>query len=370
MELALRGDAEEAILATFAGDQNLPLDSAEFALHLQEFRQESARALMRNGYRLRLAERKVMGARRLVPLGRIDELLRSSLSSQEKTVAIAEFLDTHEMIGLGDPARLYVVAQFSVVRQVFDDFVAHAIELNGPLGGDVGVQTELYHRHLAYGYVYKVAEELVSGGLPGGWKAADEIIAEPTNNEVPPPDPVPLWSYFRGRGNSAPVLFEKARVVTSLVEMVWNSGLILAASADDQIRLTEDHARCVFSETAILFIRVLDETAFGALDAELSEEFMDDFAESVGRTLEGKGVQPERFAEVLSDRIEEYSGYARWIPAKGESSRGTLFWEFATKVCEVLGMAKSATFNLLLTNVLMKSLAEWQLAELLRDAAS
>lgn len=96
MEFALRGNAGEAILATFAEDLELPLDSAEFAIRLEEFHQEGSRALMRDGYRLRLAERKVMDARKLIPLGKIDDLLRSSLSRREKTVAIAEYLDAHQ----------------------------------------------------------------------------------------------------------------------------------------------------------------------------------------------------------------------------------------------------------------------------------
>ena len=152
--------------------------------------------------------------------------------------------------------------------------------------------------------------------------------------------------------------------------MVWDAGLVLAASNDAQIRLTEDHARCVFSETAILFIRVLDEIAFGALGAELSEEFMDSFIESIGRALEGRGMQPESFDELLSQRIAEYSGYAKWIPAKGESSRGTLFWEFGKKVADIRGIGESAVFNLYLTNMLMGSLVEWRLAELLRGVVS
>jgi hypothetical protein len=366
IEFTLRSEVEDAILTIFAAKLAQPLDSEEFSLHLQKFRQEGTRALMRNGYRLRLAEQKVMGAKRLVPLGKVDELLRSSLPPQEKTVAVAEYLDDHQEIGLGDPARLYVLAPFNVVRHILVDFTTEAMKLNGPFGSDVDVQTELYQRCLAYGYIYRVAEELVSGGLPASWKASVEPVTEPTNNEMPASDSIPLWSYFRGRGNSASVLFEKAKVVTSLVEMVWNSGLILVASADDQIRLTEDHARCVFSETGILFVRMLDEIAFGALGAELSEEFMDDFIESVARALESKGVQPERFAELLSERIVEYAGYAKWLPEKGEGSRGTLFWEFGKKIADIVGVGKSAVFNILLTNVLMQSLSEWQLAELLR----
>jgi tetrahydromethanopterin S-methyltransferase subunit G len=311
-----------------------------------------------------------MGARRLVPLGKVDEILHSSLSPQEKTALIANYLDEHETIGLGDPARFYVFAPFNVVRQILADFVAEAINLNGPFRSELDFQTELYSRHLAYGYVHRVAEELVSGGLPVDWKATEGTAEKLAKDEMRPPDSIPPWAEFCGKGNSRFILYEKANVVTSLVEMVWDSGLILAATTDDQIRLTEEHARCVFSETAILFIRVLDEIAFGALGAAVSEEFMEAFVECVGQALEGRGVHPERFAEVLSPRIAEYSRYTKWIPAKRESSRGTLFWEFGKKVADDFGIVKSAVFNLLLTNVLMGSLVEWRLVELLRGVAS
>ncbi len=105
-ELAVRGQARNAILLAFVRDLATPLDAPEFTAHLQQYRQEGSRDLMRNGYRLRLAERNVMGDRMLVPLGQIEDVLRSSSSSQEKTVAIVECLDAHENIGLGDPVRL------------------------------------------------------------------------------------------------------------------------------------------------------------------------------------------------------------------------------------------------------------------------
>jgi hypothetical protein len=353
-----RDETRDAILVALAGDVDLPADSARFALHLREFRQEGTRALMRNGYRLRLAERKVMGTRKLVPLGKVDELLRSSLPTGEKTIAIAEHLDEHATAGLGDPARLYVLAPFGVVRELVDDFVAEAVRLNGPSRSNLDIQTETYARYLTYGYVYRVAEELVSAGLPVDWKKPED--------EAGPPGLGPPWTSFGGRGNSSLILYEKARVVTSLVEMIWDSGLVLAVAKDSQIRLGEDEARSVFSETAILFIRLLDEIAFGALGAELSDEFMDSFAECVGRALEEKGVPPDRFVELLRDRMAEYSGYTKWIPEKGGGSRGTLFWEFGKRIADIVGIGRSAIFNVLLTNVLMGSLVDWRLAELLQ----
>jgi hypothetical protein len=63
-------------------------------LILENYQQEGSRDLMRSGYRLRLAEREVIGERMLVPIGHIEEILHSDQSLQEKTLRIAEYLAT------------------------------------------------------------------------------------------------------------------------------------------------------------------------------------------------------------------------------------------------------------------------------------
>jgi hypothetical protein len=115
-------------------------------------------------------------------------------------------------------------------------------------------------------------------------------------------------------------------------------------------------------------IRVVDEVAFRELGAELSDEFMEALVDFVRRDLKGKGIQPAAFAELLKERLSEYAGYPKWVFGKGESAKGTLFWEFGKKVAVVLGIGNSALFQVILTNVLMESLSDWRLPELLRGA--
>jgi len=304
-----------------------------------------------------------------VPLGQIEEVLRSGRSPQGKTVAIAEYLDAHETAGLGDPVRLYVLAPFDDIRDAFDRLVDQAIEANRPHISDLDMQTELYQRYLAYGYVYKVAEDLVRKGLPEDWKPDDASVAEPERDEAEP-KLIPLWAYFSGKSNSAPVLYEKAKVVTYLIDMSWRDALILAGPIRSScVRWEEEQARSIISETAALLIRIVDEIAFSAMGAEWSDEFMEALIEFVGQDLQGRGIQPATFAELLNERLTEYAGYPKWVAGKGEAAKGTLFWEFGKKVAAVLGIGKSALFQVILTNGLIESLAEWRLPELLRGSA-
>ncbi len=325
---------------------------------------------MREGYRLRLAELAAIGNKMLVPLGQVEDILRSDRPSQEKTAAIAEYLDTHEAQGLGDPVRLYVLAPFDDIRSAFDEVVDVAIEASRAYISDPDMQSEFYRRFIAYGYVYRIAEDLVRRGLPDRWKPENGSTGQNGDDTVKS-DAVRLWACFRGEKNTTPVLCEKAKVLTSLIDSVRNDALILSLPMRNRDetspkRLEEEHARRVILENAALFIRIADEIALSALGCELSNEFIDTLIEFVMSDLQGRGLDPTTSAETLKARFGEYAGYAKWVPVKGESARGTLFWEFAKKVAHVLEVGKSAVFNTFLTNVLLRSLTKWQLPELLQ----
>jgi len=326
---------------------------------------------MRNGYRLRLAERDVMGAKMLVPLGHIEDVLRSDSSSPEKTVAIAEYLDTHRTVGLGDPVRLYVLAPFDEVRTAFVDLTEMAVEANRPFrDNDAEVQSDLYSRYMAYGYVYRIAEEVVEGGFPDDWKRTERSTEEREQVETNS-QPTPLWDYFYGKNNTGPTLYEKAKVLTHLIHTTWDQALVLSApiraeGTGPPPRLEEEQARRIMAENAALFLRIVDEISFSALGAELSDEFIETLTEFVVLDLQGRGLRRESFTGILEERLAEYAGYLKWVPGKGESARGTLFWEFANKVADILGVGKSALFNMLLANLLLESLTEWRLPDLLR----
>jgi hypothetical protein len=92
------------VILAFVRDFAAPLDAPEFNASLEQYGHEGTRALMLNGHRLRLAERNVISMRMLVPLGPIESVLCSSMSPQEKTVAIAEYLDSHDAVGTGRDA--------------------------------------------------------------------------------------------------------------------------------------------------------------------------------------------------------------------------------------------------------------------------
>ena len=48
-ELAIRGQAANAVLLAFIRDLAVPLDASDFNAHMEDYRQEGSRDLMRNG---------------------------------------------------------------------------------------------------------------------------------------------------------------------------------------------------------------------------------------------------------------------------------------------------------------------------------
>jgi hypothetical protein len=180
------------------------------------------------------------------------------------------------------------------------------------------------------------------------------------------------WATFHGKPNTDIVLCEKAKAVTSLIELLWDAGLVLAAPFTDsldgpQVRLGEEEARRVLAETAVFLIRIVDESPFGALNPEERDTFMDELDICVGRALENKGVELRFFADLLSQRLPEYAQYRKWIPEGNESPKDTLFWEFGKKIGAVIGLQEHAGFNVELGLLLLKGVNTWELPELLRE---
>ena len=85
------------------------------------------------------------------------------------------------------------------------------------------------------------------------------------------------------------------------------------------------------------------------------------------KLLEEKGIDPTCFLELLNKRYEEYAHYQKWLPKKGEGSKGTLFWEFGKKVATILCVGQSIIFQTALTNSLLECFACWQLNKLLPE---
>ncbi len=369
--LARMGEPARAIMMALARDDSLPLDATDLEAQLASFHEEESRGLVRLGYRVRLAELQVFGERHLVPLGRANEILRSNRSPKEKTGAIAEYLELQNDSELTDPMRLYARAPFDAMQKVFEQLAKKAVDTNRRPNDEIDLQTDLVVRHLAYGYIYKVAEDLVYQSVPRN--RAEPGLAIPALERQGPQeqDDGQHWDIFYGKPNTEVLLREKAKVMTSLIELLWDAGLVLAAPFTNtldspQVRLGEEEARRVLAETAVFLIRVVDESAFGALSPEERDTFMDELDRCVGRALENKGVELRLFAELLSQRLPEYAQYRRWIPEGEESPKNTLFWEFGKKIGAIVGLEEHAGFNVELSILLLDGVNGWKLPELLR----
>jgi hypothetical protein len=177
------------------------------------------------------------------------------------------------------------------------------------------------------------------------------------------------WETFRGKQNTDEVLGEKAIALVTLISSSLNVGLSFISGISDthpEICLGEDETLKVMTETAALWLRVVEEYTVAHLSAASRDEFMDAVVAGVCRTIAEKCREPEPFTRLLLERYDVYGTYRKWLPGDGEGAKGTLLWEFAKQVSNIVGMKKDALFNVLLTKLVLEHLTRCNLRELLK----
>jgi hypothetical protein len=175
---------------------------------------------------------------------------------------------------------------------------------------------------------------------------------------------------FRGKTNTKDVLEEKAKIVVHFIIDNCDSALIVATAVrptTPDIQLGEEEKREARAETVALLLTLVDRLAVQFLGRKTREAFIDGLEAGVAGSLQGKGVEPEAFQELLYKRYEEYSHYPKWVPEKDEGAKGTLFWEFGKKVASILCIERNALFQAYVTKLLLENFANWNLDKLLPE---
>ena len=189
------------------------------------------------------------------------------------------------------------------------------------------------------------------------------------------PEECMKWETFRGKENTDEVLGEKAVALVSLISSslnYWPVSFISGLSDDwfGHVRRGEDEMLNVMTETAAFWLRVVEEDAFNLLPAASRDDFMDAvvavFCWTIAEKCREKYREPEPFARLLLERYDVYGTYLRWLPEKGETPKGTLLWEFAKQVSNVVGIGGNALFIVPLTALVPPYLIRCNVPGLLR----
>jgi hypothetical protein len=133
----------------------------------QGFSKNPLRTAMITGYFLRCAE----SFYRTTPLKEsdliVEEILNSDKDKDEKIKAIAEYLDNHDRIGLPNKITNYTSISFQDAQRFFEyyaeNFIKHTLSQNRLSKNETETLYELSYRNMAFGYLYKLAEEFVEG---------------------------------------------------------------------------------------------------------------------------------------------------------------------------------------------------------------
>ena len=234
------------------------------------------------------------------------------------------------------------------------------------------------HARQVHSRVEKIVSELPSNE----WEAAKwELFKQIMDKAFPDPDVsthetsrstgMGGWPDFRGVSNTEEVLCEKARAITLLIEMDWETGITLAAGFKEnpeysEVRLGEGQARRVRAEAVAVLLRMVDETAFAFLDSEKRATLMAELVACVTDMLANKGGLPaSEFTELLCERYAEYAHFRKWVADVNEAQKNTLLGEYANKIGAIVNIERHAAFNAMLINLHLRSFERWELKELL-----
>lgn len=138
---------------------HIPLDAPGIPL-FDDTKHEVSSIFEKCGYRARLAEEKVIGRRELEITPQHQEFLHGIAAQGDRIKELAEHLDSHSMIGIGEPVKGYVLAPYGVMRAVLFSVMTDTKERLNTFGSLHGGSDELWHRLVAFGYIYKIAQEL------------------------------------------------------------------------------------------------------------------------------------------------------------------------------------------------------------------
>jgi hypothetical protein len=175
----------------------------------------------------------------------------------------------------------------------------------------------------------------------------------------------PIWNMYRGRPNNGELLQEKALIVAEIISIILESGEQLAAPWSTKFGKAE--ALLARAEISAYWLHIVDKYfAFRLLSPSGRNTFMSTLEQNIAEKLRGIGLDRSAFLDLLQARYAEYAAFKEMVPKDGESAKGTLNWEFAKKVAAVLGIGKSALFNMTLSIKMLRHLRNAELGTLLK----
>ena len=185
-------------------------------------------------------------------------------------------------------------------------------------------------------------------------------------------DEIEVWPEYLGKPNSQPILREKANIVSRLIEIAIDVGMIAKSFVEETGSASRPTPDLIGSlraeaETAALLILIIDEMASRCLSYRDKAYFMAQLGAFVGQVIEQRGLLEAAAFEKLSEsRRVEYATYKQWIAGEGQTAKGTVLWEYAKKVALTLGVGENALFKMTLSILLAKQIRRWNVVELLR----
>lgn len=166
-----------------------------------------------------------------------------------------------------------------------------------------------------------------------------------------------LWMRLGRKSITNEELAQKARTVASfLVAFISEATPTFYRDKSRQYGWGVDEHQLwqLVLDDAIFCLHVIDRYALGGLGPEKRAVFMDNLLPEVREILSrlyetGADASrfPDEFVEIYNASSAEYAQYKKMMAEEGEPLKGTLYWEFAKKRADLLGITNPAEIMLI-----------------------
>jgi hypothetical protein len=177
------------------------------------------------------------------------------------------------------------------------------------------------------------------------------------------------WDMFTGIPNTHDVLMQKSDILCKLILMGIEDGKFVASIIIDKCALTltfsQRNLLISNAESAVFLLYIVAQFVIKSVSTREQAVLMPAVAARIKEQLGILGYDSGDFTKLLLQRHNEYGNYKRWSIEVTQGGR-PLFWDFATRVSDSLGVGENYLFNLLLTTMLLRKIDDWNLPRLLR----
>ena len=259
--------------------------------------------------------------------------------------------------------------QENAARAVVDANASSSSEINAFLNHPPIAALRQEERVLSLKLAEQVADDPEAFRTPVGATGETEALESGSEALRSVESDRPLWSALKGIQNTVEILTRKGEIISKLISMSLEDGESAASTVtrhnSSVISISTQSRLDARAEIAAFLLYIIDRYMRKFVEGSERAVMIQVIEDNMKQKLQTFGYDRVDFSQLFGERYAEYVKYRRWSIEINQEGR-PLLWDFSRKIGEVFGTRNNFLFNLVLTNLLLKRISDWDLRRLLR----